>query len=158
LCYQSPLRQHGEFLNDLERVGKCLPGRQEVKILGENKSYWKVKVTVGIVSRIIETEATKTVDSARNRICFKIRSKNGDLDGDLKAAVTPVEDKTKIELNFDIKATGSFSWVINQIVGRQSDKMAEQFASLRPGNHLAFRFHRLSDSFVVLTERWNRVG
>jgi len=45
----------------------------------------------------------------------------------LRATLTPVEQKTKLDLNFDVKAVGSFSWIINQIVGRQSDKMAEQF-------------------------------
>ncbi|MHB8565822.1 MAG: CoxG family protein [Nitrososphaerales archaeon] len=118
-----------EFLNDFERVGKCLPGCQEVKILSENKSYWKVKVTLGIISRVIETEATRTTDAEKKLISFHIRSKNGDLQGELKAALSSVEDKTKLDLDFDVKSVGSFSWIINQMVGRQSDKMAEQFVS-----------------------------
>jgi carbon monoxide dehydrogenase subunit G len=122
-----PLDATWAFLNDPERVGKCLPGCQEVKVLGENRSYWKVKVSMGIVSRIIETEATRSADQERNQISFKIRSKTGDFEGDLRATLTPVEQKTKLDLNFDVKAVGSFSWIINQIVGRQSDKMAEQF-------------------------------
>ncbi|MGH2639532.1 MAG: CoxG family protein, partial [Rhabdochlamydiaceae bacterium] len=74
ILLSKPLKTTWEFLNDPERVGKCLPGCQEVKILGENKSYWKVKVTVGIVSRTIETEATKTIDPEKNEIGFKVRS------------------------------------------------------------------------------------
>jgi uncharacterized protein len=123
-----PIATTWAFLNDPERVGKCLPGCQEVRVLGENRSYWKVKVSVGIVSRIIETEAITSVNQEKSQISFKIRSKTGDLEGNLKAALTPVEDKTKIDLDFDVKAMGSFSWLVNQMVGRQSDKMAEQFA------------------------------
>ena len=118
-----------EFLNDFERVGKCLPGCQEVKVLGENKSYWKVKVSFGIITRILETEVTRSADIEKKQISFHIRSKNGDLEGDLNTSLAPENDKTRLDLNFDVKAIGSFSWVINQMVGRQSDKMAEQFVS-----------------------------
>jgi len=122
-----PIDTTWQLMNDVERVGRCLPGCQEVKVLTENKSYWRVKVTMGIVSRVIETEAVKASDFEKKIISFHIRSKNGDLEGDLKAALSPVEEKTKLDLDFDVKAAGSFSWIINQIVGRQSDKMAEQF-------------------------------
>lgn len=124
-----PMQTTWAFLNDVERVGKCLPGCQEVKVLSDAKSYWKVKVTLGIVSRVIETDVTKQVDQQANKISFSIRSKNGDLDGKLDAALSPAEQGTKLDLVFDVKAVGSFSWIINQMVGRQSDKMTEQFVS-----------------------------
>ena len=127
ILISKPLGTIWAFLNDPERVGNCLPGCQEVRVLGQSRSYWKVKVSVGIISRIIEAEAVSNVSQEKNQISYKIRSKTGDLEGDLKAILTSVEDKTQLDLNFDVKALGSFSWIINQMVGRQSDRMAEQF-------------------------------
>ncbi len=64
------------FLNNFESVGRCLPGCQEVRVLSETKSYWKIKVNAGIVSRILETEVSKNADETNGRISFHIQTKS----------------------------------------------------------------------------------
>ncbi len=116
------------FLNNSESVGKCLPGCQEVRIIDGTKSYWKVKISVGIVSRIVEVDAIKKSDEEKRQIAFHIRSKSGDLEGDLQVVLLPSNfNATKLDLTFDVRAVGAFSWIINQMIGKQSDKMASQF-------------------------------
>jgi carbon monoxide dehydrogenase subunit G len=124
-----PLSSLWLFLNDPERVGKCLPGCQEVKVLSDSKSYWRVKVSAGIVSKVIEADVWKDVDESKKELSFRIRSKSGDLEGNLRMSLqkTEVEGNSQLNLNFDIRAIGSFSWFINQLIGTQSDKMASQF-------------------------------
>ncbi|MGI0078823.1 MAG: CoxG family protein [Nitrososphaerales archaeon] len=122
-----PLETTWRFLNDIEKTGHCLPGCQEVKIISETRSLWKLKVSAGIVSRTLEMEVTRAVDEASKRINLHIRTRSGDLEGDLVVALTNVESATKLDLNFDVHAVGAFSWIINQMIGKQSDKMAAQF-------------------------------
>lgn len=127
IVLSKPIEVTWQFLNDFERVGRCLPGCQEVRVLSEVKSYWKIKISVGIVSRVLETEVIKASDGEKKEIWFHIRTKSGDFEGDLKIALFSVESATRLDLNFDVKAVGAFSWIINQMIGKQSDKMATQF-------------------------------
>ena len=123
-----PIETTWTFLNDFNSVGKCLPGCQEVRIISETKSFWKIKVSVGIVSRVMETEVSKKADEGNRTINFHIQTKNGDLKGDLDVVLQQSGDSTtNINLKFDAQAMGSFSWIINQMLGKQSDKMITQF-------------------------------
>ncbi len=127
------------FLNDAKKVGTCLPGCQEVKIIDDYRSFWKVKVTAGIVSRVLDTIVTKSIEQDRKRIVFDIRTTSGDIEGKLGVSLSGSEGAseeqnsqsktTSLSVDLDIKASGSFSWVINQMVGKQSDKMIEQFVA-----------------------------
>lgn len=115
------------FLNNFESVGRCLPGCQEVRVLSETKSYWKIKVNAGIVSRILETEVSKNADETNGRISFHIQTKSGDLKGDLVVALQSSIDSTNVDLKFDVQAMGAFSWLVNQMLGKQSEKMIAEF-------------------------------
>ena len=121
------------FLNDVTRVGGCLPGCQDVRILDDTRSIWKVKVTTGILSRIFETYVTKVIEQQLERISFQIKTTNGDIEGKLDLILADFlqnqTNSTTIRVDLDLKASGSFSWVVNQMIGKQSDKMIELFVA-----------------------------
>ncbi len=130
ITLSKPIDEIWTFLNDAEKVGRCLPGCQEVRSIDAIKSFWKIKVSAGIVSRVLETEVLKTADEQEKKINFRIRTKSGDLEGELQVLLAEGDgSSTVLNLDFDVRAVGAFSWFINQMVGKQSDKMADQFVA-----------------------------
>lgn len=117
------------LLNDFKTLGKCVPGCEEVQVVSPEESKWKLKLSVGIISRRIEAKAQITERFGEERILLKIDSVGGDISGTWRlelAEQTP--ESTKVTLVADMTARGSFEWVMNQIIKTQLGKMVAQFA------------------------------
>lgn len=123
-----PRRVLWNLLNDFNALGKCVPGCEEVQVLSAQESRWKLKLSVGIVSKRIEARAQITERSNEERLVLKIDSIDGDISGTWQlnfAEETP--SSTKVRLTTDMTARGSFEWVMNQIIKTQMAKMISQF-------------------------------
>ena len=117
------------LLNDLERLGKCVPGCEEVQVLSPVDSKWRVKINVGIISRKIQARAHIVERSEPDRILLKIDSGDGDITGAWRLNLSEeAPESTKVTLSADMRARGSFEWIVNQIINTQLSKMVLQFA------------------------------
>jgi carbon monoxide dehydrogenase subunit G len=117
-----------DMLNDLERLGKCIPGCEAVEVLGPDDSRWKMKLTVGIVSRRIEAKAHVAERMKPESLVVNIQSIDGDLAGVWNLRLSEEgPTATKVKLTADITAKGAFEWAINQIIKSQMSKMVSQF-------------------------------
>jgi len=118
------------LLNDFERLGGCVPGCEEVKVLGPDDSQWKLKLAVGIVSRRIDARARVLERVEPSTMVIRIDSLDGELSGSWKLSLSEIDHhSTRVALSADITARGAFEWVVNQIIRTQLSKMTNQFAA-----------------------------
>jgi len=117
-----------EMLNDLKSLGKCIPGCEEVEVLGPDDSKWRMKLSIGIVSRRIEAKAHVAERVKPENLVINLQSVDGDLVGVWKLQlIEENQTLTKVKLTADITAKGSFEWAVNQIIKSQMNKMVSQF-------------------------------
>jgi carbon monoxide dehydrogenase subunit G len=117
------------LLNDLNSLGKCIPGCEEVKVLGPDDSKWKVKLSVGIITRRIDANAHITERAEPEKISLKLQSVEGDITGTWQVQMSEEgQDSTRVKLTADLNARGTFEWVINQVIKTQMNKLVAQFA------------------------------
>ena len=117
-----------DLLNDLKSLGKCIPGCESVDVVGPDDSKWKLKLSVGIVSRRIVANAHIAERVQPESLVINIQSVEGDLTGLWKLQLSEEgPTSTKVKLTADITARGAFEWAINQIIKSQMSKMVSQF-------------------------------
>jgi uncharacterized protein len=125
-----PRAKMWEILNDPSRLGKCVPGCEEVQVLGPEDSRWKVKLNVGIISRRMEARAKVVERVEPSRMVIKIESVEGDITGSWKLDLSELHPgATKVNFVADMTARGSFEWVVNQMIKTQLSKMVSQFVA-----------------------------
>ena len=121
-------------LNDLNTIGKCVPGCEEVQVLSPEYSRWKVKVTLGIVTRRIDARVYIIERSEPHAISIKIESVDANIVGRWRLDLSDQgEEGTRVTLTADLVARGGFEWVINQIMKTQLNKLVMRFADCISG-------------------------
>jgi uncharacterized protein len=117
-----------DMMNDPKKLGECVPGCEEVIVLGDNESRWKMKMNIGVISRRIDAKARVTRRVEPENLDISLESSDGDLKGrftiNLKSAGP---DVTSIAFTADMDARGSFQWVVNQVIKSQLDGFIDKF-------------------------------
>lgn len=118
-------------LTDPVSLGHCIPGCESVTAIDNETSRWIVKMTVGVISRKIDAKArilqrndeTKSME-------IKFDGKDGDITGKFKVRIendSGGATSSKIILDSEIDARGSFQWIVNQVIKSQLDKFSSEF-------------------------------
>ena len=118
------------LLNNPITLGKVVPGCEEVTILSENEWKWRVKFTVGVVSRRMEAIARVLEKKSMSWLSIKLDS----VENDFKATlVLGLENEsgssTRVKVSANIEARGPFQMIVNQMIKGQLDKLIVEFAA-----------------------------
>lgn len=117
------------LFNDPLSLGKLIPGCEEASIIGPNKAKWKVKVSVGMISKRFETISQVVESEAPRKMKLKLNSVEGDLTGELLVELAPKGDsQTHVSFTAKVDVRGPFQWMVDQIIKTQLTKMVSEFA------------------------------
>jgi len=112
------------------RLSKCIPGCEKVTVLDEAQSLWKVKLSVGIVTRAIEARVKVTGKTEPSELNLQLNEKNGDFNAEFFIELLKEnETKTRVKFKANIESSGSFAWVVNRIISTQMDKFVSDFVN-----------------------------
>ena len=119
-----------DILNNPQELGKCIPGCEEVQVIGPTESKWKVKMSVGMISRRILATARVIEKKEPDKLAIDLKSQEGDITGLFTILVEDDASSTscKINLTAKIDARGSFQWIVNQVIKTPLEKFTKQFA------------------------------
>ena len=118
-----------KLLNDPQNLGTCIPGCQQVTIVSEAESRWKLKITVGVISRNIDAKARVTLREEPNKLALKVESVDGDINGEFQLSLRQHDERTTdVSFSASLDARGPFQWIVNQVIRGQMDKFTQQFA------------------------------
>ena len=125
----APQQTVWNLLNNPSELGKSVPGCEEVTILSENEWKWKVKFTVGVVSRRMEAIARVVEKDPPKRLVIKLDSIENDFKANLTLGLENAPPSTRVKFSANVDARGPFQMVINQMIKGQLDKLIVEFAS-----------------------------
>jgi uncharacterized protein len=130
----APRAKVWEFLLDIPRVGKCIPGVEKVEPLGDNKYKGTVKQRVGPIGgtldgtmTVVETDeqagrAAMTAEGADKRIGGAVRAK-------MTMSVKEVSpSETELTVDTDANIGGRLGEFGGAVIKKKADQTMEQFA------------------------------
>ena len=122
-----------QFLLDPERIGPCIPGCENVEVVGENVYESKVKVKVGFISLTIKSTTTITeVDPPRH-----LRSvtegqdalKAGTIHQETVVDLTEISEKeVEVLYSANTRVVGKLATFGEKIMRGKAKSLGEQFA------------------------------
>lgn len=113
-----------DFLTDLERMGWCIAGVKEVRVLDKIHSEWKVEVRAGIISQSVRLEVTLSDVRSQNHIAFAGKGRNVDLSGTLE--LSPLNGQTMVSFRAIIIAKGPLGPLIDLVMGHTAANLTKQ--------------------------------
>jgi uncharacterized protein len=130
----APRAKVWDFLMDIPRVGKCIPGVEKVEPLGDNKYKGTVKQRVGPIGvtldgtmTIVEADeqagrAAMTAEGADKRIGGAVRAK-------MTMSVKEVSpSQTELTVDTDANIGGRLGEFGGAVIKKKADQTMEQFA------------------------------
>ena len=123
-----------QFLMDIPRVGKCIPGVEKVEPLGDNKYKGTVKQRVGPIG--VTLDGTMTVveaDEQAGRAAMTAEGADKRIGGAVRAKMTmSVKEvspsETQLTVDTDANIGGRLGEFGGAVIKKKADQTMEQFA------------------------------
>ena len=122
-----------DFLMDVPRVGRCVPGVETVEAVDGGSYKGGLKVHVGPIR--LSLEGTITVEEAdRNAWRARMRAEANDrrLGGGIRVrlvlTLTPAEAGTRVHIDTDLAVLGKIGEFGQPIIKKKADALLEEFA------------------------------
>lgn len=114
---KAPQEKVWDFLKDPKKMGSCIPGCEDVKILSETDSEWRIKAKAGFLSKTIVLTTHTTESNPPTRGAWTGEGENIKTSGsvDLKAIS---DNETEVTYRSSMEASGMVGKIINMISRR----------------------------------------
>jgi uncharacterized protein len=130
----APREKVWEFLLDIPRVGKCIPGVERVEPLGDNKYKGVVKQRVGPIG--VTLEGTMTIveaDAQAGRAAMTAEGSDKRIGGAVRAKMTMSvrelsPNETELTVDTDANIGGRLGEFGGAVIKKKADQTMEQFA------------------------------
>jgi len=123
-----PILQAWDFLSNMEHVGGCVPGCEQVRVVDDRRSAWLVRAELGPFSRRLRMEATTVEFEPPRHGAFVARGKDLETRGDIDLReLSP--DETEVTYAVQARALGFGRTLIDNAIGLVIQDQADQFAS-----------------------------
>ena len=130
----APRAKVWEFLMDIPRVGKCIPGVESVEALGDNRYKGTVKQRVGPISVTLDGVMTIVeADEQAGRAAMTAEGSDKRIGGAVRAKMTmqvrelsPTE--TELSVDTDANIGGRLGEFGGAVIKKKADQTMEQFA------------------------------
>ena len=123
-----------DFLMDIPRVGKCIPGVESVEPLGDNKYKGTVKQRVGPISVTLDGVMTIVeADEQAGRAAMTAEGSDKRIGGAVRAKMTMQvrelsPNETELSVDTDANIGGRLGEFGGAVIKKKADQTMEQFA------------------------------
>ncbi|HEY7067451.1 MAG TPA: SRPBCC family protein [Chloroflexota bacterium] len=130
----APREKVWNFLMDIPRVGKCIPGVEKVEDLGDNKYKGTVKQRVGPIGVTLEgTMAVVEADEQAGRAAMTAEGADKRIGGAVRAKMTMLvkemsPSQTELTVDTDANIGGRLGEFGGAVIKKKADQTMEQFA------------------------------
>lgn len=123
-----------DFLMDIPRVSKCIPGVEKVEPLGDNKYRGSIKQSVGPIRVTLDgTLNVVEADEAAGRAALQGEGADKRINGAARAKITmslrelsPAE--TELTVDTDVNILGKLGEFGGAVIKKKADQTMDQFA------------------------------
>jgi carbon monoxide dehydrogenase subunit G len=131
LTIMRPVETVWEFLWDVEKLSRCIPGCQSVKTIKEREKYeLKIKDSVGPITVQFEMLADVKKFDPLKRIEIAMEGKDfkaGGVRQTMALALTPKGNETEIEFETDVNVFGRLGTLGYPFVKKKAESVIKEF-------------------------------
>ena len=130
----APRAKLWEFLMDIPRVGKCIPGVESVEALGDNRYKGTVKQRVGPIAVTLDGVMTIVeADEQAGRAAMTAEGSDKRIGGAVRAKMTMQvrelsPNETELSVDTDANIGGRLGEFGGAVIKKKADQTMEQFA------------------------------
>jgi carbon monoxide dehydrogenase subunit G len=117
---------YAEF-GDVAAIGACIAGVQEVQVINDDESRWRVSLTAGFMAVTIDLEAKITERREPDEVKFVATAQNVDLSG--AVVLTEAGGGTSCEITIDINPQGGLAPLMVQLGRGPQERLARETIS-----------------------------
>jgi carbon monoxide dehydrogenase subunit G len=130
---KAPIQRVWDFMLDPEQIGSCIPGCQEIHVIGDNVYKSSVKVKVGFIALTMEAQTTITDLDPPRRVTSMTEGhdalKAGSFHQESVVELTPVsENEVEVFYSANTRVVGKLATFGEKIMRATARKLGEQFA------------------------------
>jgi len=121
-----PISKAWDFLSDMEKVASCTPNVEAIRLLGNGRAEWTLKVKLGPVSKRMKllTETLKSEPPSHAK--FKAEGENITMQGTINLREVS-EGVTEVRYNMKAEASGSLAGILNNVIKSRLKSEVEGF-------------------------------
>ena len=120
-----------DFIKDMNKWGKLLPGYQKHEVISDTDSVWWLKGDLGILARIIQLRIHITEWIDAQKVTFVLEGLNEPVDGEGAFLLVPRPADpaiSEITLRLKMQAGGMMGPLVNSMMKPMLRPVAEDFA------------------------------
>ena len=123
----APVEKVWSFLSDMQQVGRCVPGVENVEVLDAMHARWTLTVKIGPLSQTIKvlTETLEQIPLRRGR--FRAEAENIAMIG--ATELTPAGKGTRIVYTMAVNAKGPLARIMDNFMRTKLKSQTEEFAA-----------------------------
>ncbi len=123
---QAPLDRVWSFLSDMEKVGRCIPGVQAVRIRDDAHAEWELRLKIGPLHQElnVETETLERIEPSRAR--FRGVADNMEMTGTIE--LEPKGNSTRVTYTMSVQAKGPLARIMDNFMKSKLNAQTEEFA------------------------------
>lgn len=129
---KAPLETVWQFMFDIERMGKCVPGVESIEMLDETTYRGVLKIKVGPIGAAFNGKVTLSEVEAPRRVVALIEGDDKSIASAVKATFTStlaeIEGGTEVSYQMDVNVRGRLGQFGTTIIGTTAKKMTAEFA------------------------------
>ena len=121
-----PVKAVWSFMSDRNEVGCLFPGCKGVKIIDDLDALWKVKVTFGPFSRVVEMKTHTTVFKEFEQLSWIGGGDHIHMSGDVILRKLS-DSETEVTYHLEAHVTGPFAMLQDIVVAEKLREMKKKF-------------------------------
>lgn len=131
---QAPMAEVWRFFDqEIELVGMCIPGAQQIQRLDENLYRLVVRQKVGHLGATFDLEGTRTVTTPGSSLSLagrgrSIKGARGDLRASAVVTLTSDADRTNVEVAADVILSGMLASMGRTVIDQRITTITQEFA------------------------------
>lgn len=125
---RAPIERVWKFLSDMEKVGSCVPGCVQVRVVNRAEAEWVLSLKIGQISRTILVRTYATEMSEPSHAAFVAKSQDMEMSGTLDLRANS-RDQTEVTYRANVTPIGIIGKTIARMMGQKMiEEQVEEFA------------------------------
>lgn len=124
---RAPLERVWTFLSDMQQVGSCIPGTEEVRILDSTTAEWTIKQKIGFLTKTMKVRTQALEQTPPTHAKFKGEGEEVSMVGTIDLAALP-DGGTEVHYHMNATAHGALAKVMDNYMKTKIGQQTQEFA------------------------------
>jgi len=124
---RAPLERVWGFLSDMQQVGSCISGVEEVKIVDSATAEWTIKQKIGFLTKTMKVRTQSLEQTPPTHAKFQGEGEEVSMVGTIDLVALP-DGATQVHYQMDATAHGALAKIMDNYVKTKIGQQTQEFA------------------------------